>query len=346
MSGKGRAPTAAAETVGLPAGVTPAAWASERNRLQNPRIRCVLGSTRLLDEVLESNFAILHASPRRLLEIHQAVRQVRDSLRAELLPLLRQPSCIPGLGAAVAAAEADLVRLDQGHLARLDAFPVKPASDDHDRLRELLAELVGRLHGFLTGCLGRLLEADPRSQQDTDYFLSRRFARDVDDAEWLLASVTRLEQYVARLNRFRLASLPSVAHHAEVEGDLPAADTWVTTELYLAELSRGLVPRLQKMIGLRGIRLDEVQAIERFMAAIPARSALISEVYGLGREALDAATAVDAAAAVGVRRVVTARFVARMRALDETLVEVATFVPAWRAKLTDRRALSFKKKGG
>lgn len=65
MSGTGRAPKAAAEAASLPEGVTLATWAMERDRLQNQRIRCVLGSTRRLDEVLVSDFAILLAAPRR-----------------------------------------------------------------------------------------------------------------------------------------------------------------------------------------------------------------------------------------------------------------------------------------
>jgi len=48
---------------GLPEGVTAADWGLERVRVQNPSIRSYLGCIRLLEEVLDSNYAILHCSP-------------------------------------------------------------------------------------------------------------------------------------------------------------------------------------------------------------------------------------------------------------------------------------------
>ena len=55
--------------VELPQGITVADWGLERVRVQNPSIRSYLGCIRLLEEVLDSNYAILHCSPERLLKI-------------------------------------------------------------------------------------------------------------------------------------------------------------------------------------------------------------------------------------------------------------------------------------
>src|SRR5512136_3110562 len=67
--------------VELPQGVTAADWGLERVRVQNPSIRCYLGCIRLLEEVLDSNYAILHCSPERLLKIWRQVEQVCQLMR-------------------------------------------------------------------------------------------------------------------------------------------------------------------------------------------------------------------------------------------------------------------------
>ena len=72
--------------VELPEGVTAADWGLERVRAQNPSIRSYLGCIRLLEEVLDSNYAILHCSPDRLLTIWRQVEQVCQLMRSELLP--------------------------------------------------------------------------------------------------------------------------------------------------------------------------------------------------------------------------------------------------------------------
>ena len=70
--------------VELPEGVTAADWGLERVRVQNPSIRSYLGCIRLLEEVLDSNYAILHCSPERLLRIWSQVEQVCQLMRSEL----------------------------------------------------------------------------------------------------------------------------------------------------------------------------------------------------------------------------------------------------------------------
>ena len=76
--------------VELPEGVTTADWGLERVRVQNPSIRSYLGCIRLLEEVLDSNYAILHCSPERLLKIRRQVDQVCQLMRLELLPTLAE----------------------------------------------------------------------------------------------------------------------------------------------------------------------------------------------------------------------------------------------------------------
>jgi hypothetical protein len=85
------------QQIPLPEGVTALDWALERVNYQNPRIRSYLGSIRVIEGVLESNYALLHCSPERLLDIWSKVRQVSYLIRTQLAPLLEMPSRIPRL---------------------------------------------------------------------------------------------------------------------------------------------------------------------------------------------------------------------------------------------------------
>jgi len=85
------------QQVALPEGVTALDWGLERVNYQNPRIRSYLGCIRLIEGVLESNYALLHCSPERLLDIWKKVRQVAAQIRTQLSPLLEAPSRIPRL---------------------------------------------------------------------------------------------------------------------------------------------------------------------------------------------------------------------------------------------------------
>src|SRR5262245_59724675 len=92
----------------LPDGVTALDWALGRINYQNPRIRSFLGCILLIEGVLESNYALLHCSPERLLDIWHRVRQVAQLIRSQLAPLLEVPSRIPRLEEARQNAELAL----------------------------------------------------------------------------------------------------------------------------------------------------------------------------------------------------------------------------------------------
>ena len=96
----------------LPEGVTALDWALERINYQNPRIRSFLGCIRLIEGVLESNYALLHCSPERLLDIWRKVRQVTHLIRTRLAPLLDVPSHVPRLEEARQSAHLALSMLD------------------------------------------------------------------------------------------------------------------------------------------------------------------------------------------------------------------------------------------
>lgn len=180
----------------LPPGVTVAEWAIERVRWQNPRIRAFLGCIRLLDGVLESNYAILHCSPERLLEIWRKVREVSQVIRGQLMPLVRAESRIPKLEDARSRVELAADMLSRTVLADLDRFPERLPEGRMLEVRKLLCVSIGQMHAFLTDSFGRIVAGDPRSLHDADYYLSRRFPRDIEEAEWLHFSVTRVRQFL------------------------------------------------------------------------------------------------------------------------------------------------------
>lgn len=122
----------------LPAGVTEADWTREMGRWQNPRIRAFLGCLRLMRDVLESNFAILHCSPTRLLDMLATVRRVAAVLRGDIALLLDGPSLIPELDASRKSARANLRHLEQSLLQDLDSFPEELPKERHDEARRFL----------------------------------------------------------------------------------------------------------------------------------------------------------------------------------------------------------------
>ena len=205
--------------VELPEGVTAADWGLERVRVQNPSIRSYLGCIRLLEEVLDSNYAILHCSPERLLKIWRQVEQVCQLMRSELLPTLEEPSVIPSLADARshagdsfrALAETVLTAMERcGHPLRADQLP---------EARKLLCVSIGKISAFLRDTFGEIVANDPRSRHDADYFLSRRFAQDIEESEWLYSAVYELDELLDGLEKACSAeltdSLPTIREGIE-----------------------------------------------------------------------------------------------------------------------------------
>ena len=159
---------------------------------QPHRIRALLGSVRSLDRVLESNFALLHCSPTRLLEIWDTLRTVCWVVQTKVTPLMEKPSVLPDLDEAVRNARDTLTFLDSEVFAHIDRFPDRPEEQQLDELRKTLCITIGKLHGFLVDTLGEILAADPRSQHDVDSF-SPASALAMSGIEWLETSVRRLD---------------------------------------------------------------------------------------------------------------------------------------------------------
>ena len=334
------------------ASMLPLDWPLEKVRWQNPRIRVLLGSVRSLDGVLESNFAILHCSPTRLLEIWDTVRTVCGVVQNEVTPLMAHPSTLLELDEAVRNARQTLTFLDGEVFALIEPFPDRPEEDQFDELRRTLCITIGKLHGFLVDTLGEVLAADPRSQHDVDYFLARKFPRDVEEAEWLQTSVGRLERDLSKLNARRHADLGSVIDTMTRSGQLPSSEAWQRLAAFLDTLASDFAPKLKTLAGLRAIRFGELEVLQVHARDLPETCRIVGELYATSSVILHTLTTslgrVESQAthrvATDVERALCSRIITRLRVIEDELRDLATFVPLWLSSIVKRRALMLRPK--
>lgn len=339
-----------ANQIALPEGVSVSEWGLERVTVQNPRIRAFLGCIRLLGSVLESNYAILHCSPERLQEIWRKVRKVAELIRTKIAPLLNVSSRIPSLETARQRASDSYHFLNESVLVRLDKYPETVAPHRLLELRKLLCVSIGQLHSFLQDTFSELAASDPRSGlHDADYFLSRRFSEDIDEAEWLHATVERLYKHVEHLMRLLPVELTALAEQMRQEKTIPRHQTWDDIASFLDLLQSSLVPKLREVLALRGIRFSEMEIIDRYAQELPARCRLLIEIHDFGSQAIE-----EIQATVGMTHneleqcgrdlktchaVVSRRMASHMTEIDKMLRDLLSFVPIWLNGISMRRAL-------
>ena len=339
----------------LPEGLTTTDWGIEKVRWQNPRIRTFLGCIRLLGGVLESNYAILHCSPERLREIWRKVRQVGELIRTEMAPLLRTESRFPAIEEARQRAELALDMLTDSVLTDLESFSADVPSGQLIKVRKLLCVSIGKIHAFLQDTFGEIMAADPRSFHDADYFMSKRFPQDLEEAEWLHATVSRLMAYLEQVDPDRARRLGKTAASLSRDKTLPVGHSWEASAAFLRELTDRLTPKLREVLALRGIRFYEMEILDRYATEIPTQCRVLLELYATGRRAIDemksASNGQPRAREQVVRDLETchaafsSRLVSLMREIDTELQDMIAFVPIWLDGITKRRALLLRSSG-
>jgi hypothetical protein len=339
--------------ISLPEGVTVTDWALERLHWQNPRIRAFLGCIRLLEGVFESNYSLLHCSPERLLDIWAKVRQVSDLIRNRIAPLLRSRSTIPALEQARQSAELSLRLLGGQVLEPLARFPAIVAPEQLVEVRKLLCVSIGQLHAFLQDTFGELMASDPRSLHDADYFLSRRFPQDIEEAEWLHSTVARLEGYVQRLDQVRPTHLTAMADRLRRDEQLPSRQDWADTAALLEVLINGLTPKLKEVLALRGVRYHEMEILDRYAAEIPIYCRLLLELHDAGSSAVAAMQgALSSSTAdrsqnlrdlLACHAAIGHRIVGLAVKVDKSLQDLVAFLPLWLQAIEKRRALLLRR---
>jgi len=345
---RGAAPV---DLITLPDGISEPMWRRELERWQNPRLRTLLGCLRRLEAVHESNIAILNCSPNRLTVMWSTVREVAEVLRADLVPLLAEPSPIPALDASRQAVAMSFGHLEATLLAQIDAFPNDaPARQEHE-LRRFLCVAVGQVHAFLQDSFGSLMAADPRGTHDADYYLSKEFPRDVEESEWLYASVLALDAEFRQIERERRQLFPGFLERTAGGQHIPDPAEWAEMASFLRRLGTDFAARLRTILLLRAIRLTELELLSHHATEVPITCRVMLELYEAGRQAVNAlafARAVPSAGEVGHRMAflvdatLSARLLPHARALDDSLRDLGAFIPIWRQGVSQRRALAFR----
>jgi len=349
----GRQGEVAQHAVELPAGVTAADWGLERVRVQNPSIRSYLGCIRLLEEVLDSNYAILHCSPERLLKIWRQVEQVCQLMRSELLPTLKEPSTIPSLGDARRHAEASFRALAETVLTAMERYDHSLRADQLPEVRKLLCVSIGKIHAFLRDTFGEIVANDPRSRHDADYFLSRRFAQDIEESEWLYSSVYELNELLDGLVQACSAEFSELLPRMRRERMVPPEPDWEQTRKLLDSLLGDLTPKLKEVLSLRGIRIDDMESLEAHASSLSTDCRSLLEVYAVGREAIEQLKGVGGPTLnereqrvkdlISCHRVLSGRLVKLLTRLHTSLRDLAKHIAASKAGIEKRRALMLAK---
>lgn len=311
-------------------------WSRERQEWQNPRIRTLLGCINLIGGVLESNYAILHCSPDRLRDIWKRVCRVSSSMKETLRPLLAEESVIPAIEEQRTIASAGLDMLCWNVLEGLDDSLVPGEPHELLEVRKQLCVAIGQINGYLQDTFGRLMAADPRSQHDSDYYLSNRFPRDIEEAEWLYSTVTGLQQFIVDVIKpLCNTELPRFVTLLSTRTEPGAIDSWSELLRHLGTIMEGLVAKLKEILALRGIRFAEMEALDRYTEEIPRTMAVLRALHDLLIET-------DANTTGRVRRAVLRRIIALIQELDSVLLDLSSFVPLWLASIEERRALLLK----
>jgi hypothetical protein len=337
----------------LPDGVTVADWALERISWQNPRLRAFLGCIHITQSVLESNYSLLHCSPERLLDIWRKVRKVTGLIRSGIAPLLAAPSRIPSLEEARLNAEMALQMLERHVLRHLDRFGDEVPQDHLLDVRKLLCVSVGQINAFLQDTFGEMMAGDPRSRHDADYFLSKRFPQDIEEAEWLHATVSRLQDYLLKLEPARARYLDELSGTLRLEKRIPRGPVWEDTKVLLDVLLHGLAPKLKEVLALRGVRFYEIEILDRYAVELPTKCRVLHELHAaacesadrLGEEVGDSLAEREQSVRdrLCCEAVASLRMAALLTDLDRALQDLVTFVPLWLDSIEKRRALLLKR---
>ena len=332
----------------LPRGVTAAEWALERNRFQNARIRTLLGAIGLLERVLDSNVAILHCSPARAREIWHQLREVAAIVEDRLAPLLRQPSPVPPLDEARRAVAVSLKLLQESTLAEIARRPEELPDELVPEIRKLLCQLMGRLHAFLQDSFGAIMGADPRSHHDQDYFLSKRFRRDVEEGEWLYQSVAELNRLVQAAARENATVLEPMVERLTSERWLPGPQSWepVSECLRRAEAVAG---KLSVVLALHGIRFEELELLHEHSRELPLNCRGLEVLNQAARRAVAAIKSSAPDSREGREQAVEAltachdsfsrQMLGHARKIHNMLMDLSAFLPIWLGNIRKRRSM-------
>jgi hypothetical protein len=166
-------------------------------------------------------------------------------MRSELVPTLEEPSVIPSLADARRHAEDSFRALAETVLTAIERYDHPLRADQLPEVRKLLCVSIGKIHAFLRDTFGEIVANDPRSRHDADYFLSRRFAQDIEESEWLYSSVYELDELLDGLEKAWSAEFTGLLPRMRRERMIPPEPDWEQTRKLLDILLGDLMPKLR-----------------------------------------------------------------------------------------------------
>jgi len=334
-------------------GATVSDWGLERVNVQNPSIRSYLGCIRLLEEVLDSNYAILHCSPERLLKIWRQVQEVCQLMRSELLPTLEKPSIMPSLGNARRHAEGSFQVLAETVLSALERYDPSLRSHEIPEVRKVLCVSIGKIYAFLRDTFGEIVAHDPRSRHDADYFLSKRFTHDIEESEWLYSAVYELDELLEGLKKACAVEFEQCLSRMRKERMVPPEPGWEQTGRLVDTLLGELLPEVKEVMSLRGVRVDDMESLEAHASEISTHCRSLLEVYAVGREVIDDLKGVGGSTLeereqrveylLSCHRVVSGRMIELLVGLHASVRGLAAHIAESKAGIENRRSLMLAK---
>jgi hypothetical protein len=274
-------------------------------------------------------------------------------MQTELAPTLKTLSHIPDLQIARHNAFHAFQVLSSTVLKDIEAYPYRIPEDDLPAIRRLLCLSIGRIYSFLRDSFGEIVAKDPRSLHDSDYYLSRRFHQEIDEAEWLYATVDQLNQYIQGLGRLWDDQFGGLKAKLQDDRMIPSLATWAESAAFLDLLTDGLVNKLREVLALAGIRYDEMEPIDVYSFEIPHNCKALLEVYDLGRLSIDQlkrretdsleARQQNIEGLISIHGIVTDKILDLMTRIERALHDLAAYVPLWLDSIEKRRALMLTK---
>ncbi len=161
-------------------------------------------------------------------------------------------------------------------------------------LREHFCSLMGELRTFLQTSFAHIAAKDPRSTESSYHFFLREFSDEAHQALLLLREIRELEALINNLQSFNIAGLPLTPENlsrilrvlfvdkAEEKKHIPSGEGWKVMASFLEKLKNELVPRLQRVCAMDGIRFEDKNFLSEWAMDLSQGCALCLAQHEIG----------------------------------------------------------------
>ena len=277
----------------------PAAGGRVLSSVEVAELREALGGfSQNLERLLEQRVKLVDAVSRRRSESEAQgqLKELLERIRAQVPTLISVPinTALEVLGAAdgqgprveVPRLQQALQEMDEqvSALQQTTTAAVRLLAELREEnarpLREQLCAVIGELRTFLQTSFAHIAAKDPRSTESSYHFFLREFSEEAQQALLLLKEMKSLGVFVGGLEQFRVGGLPltpeNLARILRVLFDekqrvgqrIPSGEGWQIVASFLETLHGELVPRLQKLYSMEGVRFEDKDFLTRSAAQL------------------------------------------------------------------------------